>query len=58
MGRISLKISRDDKLRRRIAKNGRETYIQNFNSTIVADYIISNTFGFKNSEKKFMWAGK
>ena len=38
--------------RNKLARNGRIKYHKNFNSTIVADYIISKTFGIN---KKFNW---
>ena len=48
------KYKKDDKERIRIAKNGNEIYLKNFNSTLVADFIISKTFDYK-SKKKFIW---
>ena len=48
------KISQNEKLRKRIASNGRSKYLKYFNSTLVADYIIKKTFEFKNKEK-FFW---
>ena len=53
---LSVKIeyySNDDKERKRIAKNGRDKYFKYFNSTIIADFIISKTFSKNN--KKFYW---
>ena len=47
------KISQNEKLRKRIASNGRSKYLKYFNSTLVADYIIKKTFEFKNKEKLF-----
>ncbi len=44
--------SNDNKLRNKIAKNGRTKYFKYFNSTIIADFIINKTFGFK---KKYFW---
>ena len=41
-----------------IAKNGKEKYMKYFNSTVVADYIINNTFNFKYNKNKFMWSNK
>ncbi len=49
------KFARDDKERRIIAKNGKAKYMKYFNSTIVADYIINNTFGINYSKNKYMW---
>ena len=39
-------------LRNKLAKNGRIKYHKKFNSTIIADYIISKTFGIN---KNFNW---
>ena len=47
------KYSNDDKLRKLIAKNGRNKYFKYFNSTIIADFIIQKTFSKKH--KKFYW---
>jgi len=44
--------SNDDKKRNSIAKKGRAKYFKYFNSTIVANYILSKTF---DSKKKFYW---
>jgi len=48
------KYKKDKKEARIIAKNGRDTYLKNFNSTIVADFILSKTFDYK-SKNKFIW---
>ena len=45
----------NDKLRQKIAKNGRNKYFKYFNSTVVAEYIINKTFNIK---KKFYWEDK
>jgi hypothetical protein len=47
-----LKYNKDDKVRKNIAKNGREKYFKYFNSNIIADFIINKTYGNK---KKFFW---
>ena len=47
-----LKYNKDDKIRKKIAKNGREKYFKYFNSKIIADFIIKRTYGNK---KKFCW---
>ena len=52
------KFARDDDVRKKIAKKGKIKYMKYFNSTIVADYIISNTFDIKNKKNKFLWANK
>ena len=49
------KFARDDKQRKKIARSGKIKYMKYFNSTIVANYIIKNTFGEKNKKDKFMW---
>ena len=52
-----LKISRDEKLRRLIAKNGKKKYMKYFNSTVVADFIINKTLDI-NKKKKYFWHDK
>ncbi len=49
-----LRISRDDKLRRRIGANGKKKYLKHFNSTLVAEYIINKTLDIKDN-KKYLW---
>ena len=49
------KFKKDYKDRRRIAKNGRDIYLKKFNSTLVADFILSKTFDYK-SKNKFIWS--
>ena len=49
------KFKKDSKNRKRIAKNGRDIYLKEFNSTLVADFIISKTFDYK-SKNKFIWS--
>ena len=49
-----LRISRDEKLRKKIAKNGKKKYMSHFNSNKVADYIISKTFDVSYMNK-FFW---
>ncbi len=48
-----IKYSQDDKLRKKIAKNGRDKYFKYFNSTIIADFIIKKAFNVNH--KKFYW---
>ena len=48
------KISSDDKLRRKIGKNGKKKYMKYFNSTLVADFIINKTLNIKN-KNKYLW---
>tara|TARA_Y100000768_G_scaffold327121_1_gene264679 strand:+ start:308 stop:2413 length:2106 start_codon:yes stop_codon:yes gene_type:complete len=47
-----LKYKKDDNLRKKIARNGKNKYFKIFNSTIVAEYILSKTF---NMKKKYFW---
>ena len=49
------KYARDDDARRKIAKKGKIKYMKFFNSTIVADYIINNTFDVKYNKSKYLW---
>jgi len=51
------KISRDEKLRKKIAKNGKYKYMKYFNSNLVADFIINKTFDI-NNKKKYLWHEK
>jgi glycosyltransferase involved in cell wall biosynthesis len=46
------RFSNNDALRKKIAKKGRYKYHKNFNSTIIADFIINKTLGVK---KKYSW---
>ena len=48
------KYKKDTKEAQKIAKNGRNTYLKNFNSTIVSDFILSKLFDYK-SKNKFIW---
>ena len=48
-----IKVSRDDKLRRKIAHNGKKKYMKYFNSTQVANFIINKTLEIK--DKKYLW---
>ena len=49
-----LKISRDEKLRKSIGRNGKLKYLKYFNSTLVADFIINKTLGIR-TKKKYIW---
>jgi len=46
-------ISKDDKLRKKIAKKGKDKYMKFFNSTKVANYIINKSLDLK--DKKYLW---
>ena len=48
------KISRDEKLRKLIASNGKKKYSKYFNSTLVSEFIINKTFEV-NHKKKYLW---
>ena len=49
-----LKVSKDEKLRRQIAKNGKKKYMKYFNSTNVAEFIINKTLEI-NNKKRYLW---
>ena len=49
-----IKISRDEKIRKLIARRGKKKYMQYFNSTKVAEFIINKTLDIK-VKKKFFW---
>ena len=49
------KISKDEKLRRKIGRKGKAKYLKFFNSTEVARYIINKTFDVKNKINNFYW---
>ena len=49
------KFAKDDFLRKKMAKKGKKKYMQHFNSTKVADFIISKTFSLKYKKDKFLW---
>ncbi len=50
------KLSKNDKLRRKIAKKGRLKYHKYFNSKTIAEFIINKTY--KNYSKKYFWENK
>ena len=47
-----IKYVKDDRIRKKIAKKGRDKYFKYFNSEIIANFIINKTYGIK---KKFFW---
>jgi len=51
------KISRDEKLRKSIGRNGKKKYSKFFNSNLVADFIINKTLEI-NPKKKYLWHDK
>ena len=46
-----IKISRDENLRKTIARNGKNKYMKYFNSDLVAEFIINKTLDLKKQEK-------
>ena len=52
-----MKLSRDDKLRKKIARNGKRKYMKYFNSNEVSNYIIYKTLGLKDN-KNYLWEKK
>ncbi len=48
-----IKISNDEKLRKSIAKAGKEKYLKHFNSAKIAKFIIEKTLDLKNNSKYF-----
>ena len=51
-----IKFNKNNFLRKKIAKNGREKYHKYFNSKSIAKYIIDKTY--KNKKNKFFWEKK
>ena len=49
------KISKDEKLRKKIGRKGKTKYLKYFNSTEVAKYIINKTFELKKKKSNFYW---
>ena len=49
-----LKIAQDEKLRKSIAKKGKDKYMKYFNSSLVAEFIIKKTLNI-TSKNKFFW---
>ena len=49
------KYKKDSNARKKIAKNGKNFYFKHFNSTLVADYIVSKSFDLK-IKKKIIWS--
>ena len=45
----------DDKLRKKVAKNGKAKYMKYFNSTIVSKFILEKTFSI-NGKNKYLWS--
>ncbi len=51
-----IKYNKNDQLRKKIAKKGRDKYFKYFNSTIISQYILDKTFNFK--KRKYFWEKK
>jgi len=49
-----IKISSDEKLRKKIGKKGKSKYMKYFNSDLVSEYIINKSLDIKN-KKKYLW---
>ena len=49
-----LKISKDEKLRKKIGKKGKDKYLKFFNSKNVAEFIINKTLDIDN-KRKYLW---
>jgi len=47
-----IKYSNDNKLRNKIARNGKKKYFKYFNSTIIAEFIVNKSFDIK---KEYFW---
>ena len=54
LGEKIKKFKKDDKNRKKIAKQGKKFYFKYFNSTLVADYILKKTLDIK-SKNKYLW---
>ena len=52
-----IRISNDEKLRKKIGKCGKDKYFKYFNSTIIADYIINKTLNI-NNKKNYFWENR
>ena len=52
-----IKINKDEKLRKSIAKKGKKKYLKYFNSNLVAEFIINKTLQI-NNKSKYLWHDK
>ena len=48
------RISKDEKLRKLIGKNGKKKYLKYFNSNLVAEFIVNKTLDI-NNKNRFIW---
>ena len=46
------------RIEKKIAEKGKIKYTKYFNSNLVADYIINNTFNKSYKKKKYLWENK
>ena len=49
------KFTQEERLRKKIARNGKIKYLKHFNSTVVANYIINKTYDKKIKKNSFLW---
>ena len=49
-----LKLSKDEKLRKKIGKKGKNKYLKYFNSNLVAKFIINKTLDIRD-RNKYLW---
>ncbi len=49
-----IKYSKNDLLRKKVAKKGKKKYLKHFNSTLVAEFILNKTLNI-NKKKKYYW---
>ncbi len=50
-----MKISKDEKIRKSIAKKGRDKYHKYFNSNLVSEFIVNKTLDINNNKNKYLW---
>ncbi len=50
-----MKISKDEKLRKSIAKKGRDKYHKYFNSNLVSEFIVNKTLDINKNKNKYLW---
>ncbi len=50
-----MKISKDEKLRKLIAKRGRDKYHKYFNSNLVSEFIVNKTLDINYNKNKYLW---
>ena len=50
-----MKISKDEKLRKSVAKKGRDKYHKYFNSNLVSEFIVNKTLDINKNKNKYLW---